>query len=125
MKSGKDRSKTAFQAVNLDVQCRMPLVSHPSFEDFFSNISIVTFIKVSNDLDPVQIVHAICRGAQSNSDRRATRWIKRMTPVTCVRKVLGGGLEEVAREVLGPHFHSEDASKKVTLPSNRVRSGIS
>ena len=34
MKSGKDRSKTPFQAVNLDVQCRMSTVSHPSFECF-------------------------------------------------------------------------------------------
>ena len=88
---------------------------------FSSNICIVTFIKVSNELDPVQIVHTICRDAQFNPDRRATRWIKRMTPVTRIRKILGGGLEEVAREVLEPHFHSEDASKKVILPSNRVR----
>lgn len=73
----------------------------------------VSFIKASERLDPVQLVHSMCVDAQSNPEEKRSRWIKRMTPMTQMGKSLGPGLEDLSRRVLKPHFRS-GVPKKVS-----------
>ncbi|KAK2738957.1 hypothetical protein FQN57_006751 [Myotisia sp. PD_48] len=90
------RSNAPFQVKNLDIPC-------------------LVFVKLDKALDPVEIVHQLCADAQKNPERKRTRWVKRLTPITSMRKILGGGLEELAREVLGPHFHSGGLPKRFAV----------
>ncbi|EEH44426.2 uncharacterized protein PADG_00715 [Paracoccidioides brasiliensis Pb18] len=98
-KSKKDSSP--FQTVKLDIPC-------------------LSFIKIDKSLDPVQIAHRLCTDAQANPDTKRSRWIQRITPISRTEKVLGGGLEQLSREVLKPHFHSGGPPKKYAIrPSIR------
>ncbi|KAL1953141.1 hypothetical protein VTO42DRAFT_3555 [Malbranchea cinnamomea] len=90
------QSKALFRFINLDIPC-------------------LIFIKMHNSLDPVQIVHRLCSDAQANPQNRRCRWIRRLTPITLVQKILGPGLEELAREVLKPHFHSGGPPRKYAI----------
>ncbi|RJE16662.1 THUMP domain protein, partial [Aspergillus sclerotialis] len=55
----------------------------------------------------------LCIDAQAHPETKRSRWIKRMTPATSIRKTLSVDLEALAREMLHPHFHSGGPSKKV------------
>ncbi|KAM5441314.1 hypothetical protein MferCBS31731_003743 [Microsporum ferrugineum] len=90
------RSKAPFQLINLDVPC-------------------LIFVKISKGLDPVEIVHRLCIDAQTHPEQKRSRWVKRLTPITSMRKILGGGLEELAHDVLKPHFHSGGPPKKYAI----------
>ena len=74
----------------------------------------VSFVRTSDAVDPVSLVHSICKDAQSRPDEKKSRFIKRMTPMTLMRKTMGGGLEHVCQTVLRPHFHAGGAAKKVS-----------
>lgn len=86
----------------------------------------MTFVRLDKSIDPVQLVHRLCTEAQAHSETKKSRWIKRMTPVTSIKKTLSVDLEAFAKEVLKPHFHSGGPPKKVgfrpilsaTPPSN-------
>lgn len=71
------------------------------------------FVKINVDIDPVEVAHRLCLDAKANPERKRSRWVKRLIPITLLRKGLGGGFEELAREVLKPHFHSGGPAKKV------------
>ncbi|EFQ98125.1 THUMP domain-containing protein [Nannizzia gypsea CBS 118893] len=90
------RSKAPFRLVSLDVPC-------------------LIFVKSSNTLNPVDIVHRLCIDARTHPERKRSRWVKRLTPITSMRKILGGGLEELARDVLKPHFHSGGPPRKYAI----------
>lgn len=60
------------------------------------------------------LVHRICADAEAKPEQVRCRWIRRLTPITQTRKVLGGGLEELAALVLKPYFHSDGPPKKVS-----------
>ena len=79
------------------------------------DIPCVTFVKTGPGIDPVSLVHAICKDAQSRPDLKRSRFIKRMTPVTMLRKILPDGLEQVCESVLKPHFHSGGSPKKFAI----------
>lgn len=79
------------------------------------DIPCVTFVKTGNWLDPVSLVHSICKDALAKPDQQRSRFIKRMTPMTLMRKTLGNGLEQVCQSVLPPHFHFEAPSKKYAI----------
>ncbi|KAK2809870.1 hypothetical protein FQN50_003511 [Emmonsiellopsis sp. PD_5] len=121
------KSNKPFQAVKLDIPCRMlrPNQSHlpAPIIHLTLNRVVVSFIKIDKALDPVQIAHRLCVEARANPDKKRSRWIQRMTPITLTQKVLGGGLEELSREVLKPHFHSGGPPKKYAIrPSVRNNS---
>lgn len=78
-----------------------------------SNPSPVTFVRMDKSINPVDLVHRLCTEAQANPEKKSSRYIKRMTPVTEVRKTLSVDLEAFAREILKPHFHSGGPPKKV------------
>lgn len=75
----------------------------------------MSFIRVDKSIDPVDLVHGICLEARENPEKKSCRWVLRMTPVTAIRKTLSVNLEEFAKEILKPHFHSGGAPKKVSL----------
>lgn len=70
-------------------------------------------MRLAKHLDPVEIVHDLCREAHLNPERKRTRFIMRMTPMTRMKKILPSGLEDLCEEVLHPYFHSGRAAKKV------------
>ncbi|KAI1625547.1 hypothetical protein EDD37DRAFT_308228 [Exophiala viscosa] len=58
--------------------------------------------------DPVEIVREICLSASSkDSTAPRSRYIKRLTPITRMRKTLNNGLESLCDEVLPPQFQVE------------------
>lgn len=73
----------------------------------------VVFIRVDKSIDPVKLVHDLCAEAKAHPEQKQCRWVRRMTPVSLVRKTLSVELSEFAKTVLGPHFHSGGGSKKV------------
>ena len=79
------------------------------------DIPCVSFVKTAPGIDPVKLVHEICKDASDNSSTKRSRYIKRITPVSLFRKTLRGGLDEVCEAVLKPHFHSGGPSKKFAI----------
>lgn len=78
--------------VTLDIPC-------VSFVRFPSNPAPTT------TLDPVEIVRQICASAShKDSPGPRSRYIKRLTPVSLVRKTLSDGLENLCEQILPPHF---------------------
>ncbi|KAJ5390204.1 uncharacterized protein N7496_001272 [Penicillium cataractarum] len=97
LKPNKDK-KRPFQAIRLEMPC-------------------VIFVRLEKTVDPVELVHRLCAEAQANPETKKSRYVKRMTPVTEVRKTLSVDLEGFAREILKPHFHSGGPPKKAYLPN--------
>jgi hypothetical protein len=73
------------------------------------------FFKVKPPVEPVALVHTICKDAAASAHRKQSRSVKRLTPITLVGKATESGLEEVAQQVLRPHFHEGVKGKKVGL----------
>lgn len=72
---------------------------------------------MDKSIDPVQLVHSLCAEAKANPEKKKGRWVKRMTPVTSIRKTLSVDLESFAKEILKPHFHAGGPPKKVSPTS--------
>ena len=111
-------SSSAFTFVKLDIQCgwyfhdvhrpRRHRLESPGLH------TSVSFVKTGDGIDPVSLVHTICKDAHSKPDQKRSRFIKRMTPMTVMRKTMGGGLEHACQSVLRPHFHAGGSAKKVS-----------
>lgn len=71
--------------------------------------------RIDKSIDPVKLVHDICEDARANPEQRKSRWIKRMIPITQIRKVLSVDLAAFAQEVLQPVFHADDGPKKYAI----------
>jgi len=73
--------------------------------------------------DPVDLVRKICNSAsQRNYTGPRSRYVKRLTPVSLVRKVLPSGLESLCDEVLPAHFkvQSDDPNAAIDQPGVQV-----
>lgn len=81
-------------------------------------IACVSFIRTQPPLDPVNLVLQICEQAYSGSSRQRSRYVKRLTPVSCIRKTLGNGLEQLCEEVLRPVFGNSTITKKFAIRPN-------
>ncbi|CAI7635705.1 unnamed protein product [Penicillium glandicola] len=86
LQPNKDKPRQ-FQPVQMDMPC-------------------VTFMRLDPSIDPVQLVHRLCSEAYAHPETKKSRWIKRMHPVTSIRKTLSVDLAAFAKEILKPHFHS-------------------
>ncbi|KAJ5902785.1 THUMP domain protein [Penicillium taxi] len=95
LQTSKTKSRP-FSATQLDIPC-------------------VTFVRLDKSIEPVELVHRLCTEAQANPEKKSSRYIKRMTPVTEIRKTLSVDLEAFAREILKPHFHSGGPPKKYAI----------
>ena len=63
-------------------------------------------------------MHGLCQGIANGAQPKNLRYVKRLTPITATDKATPQGLETVAKQVLGPHFHGTDqAGKKVCVIS--------
>jgi tRNA acetyltransferase TAN1 len=82
-----------------------------------SPVSVI-FFRTRSPIEPVCFVHQICQELADGAQPRNLRYVKRLTPITTTDKATPQGLETVAKQVLGPHFHGTDqAGKKVSLIS--------
>ncbi|OJJ51611.1 hypothetical protein ASPZODRAFT_148867 [Penicilliopsis zonata CBS 506.65] len=93
------------------------------FREIRLDIPCVTFIRFDKSIDPVKMVHDLCLDAHANPDRKRSRWVKRLNPVSSIRKTLSVDLSEFAKEILKPHFHSGGPPRKYAIrPSIRGKS---
>jgi tRNA acetyltransferase TAN1 len=72
----------------------------------------VIFFKTVSPIVPTELVRVICEDAANRPERKQTRSVKRLTPMTTIGKATEKGLEEVAQQVLAPHFHQDGAPGK-------------
>jgi tRNA acetyltransferase TAN1 len=78
------------------------------------DIPCVSFVRFPTGLTrgPADVITKICADAQKNPGRQRSRFIKRLTPLSRVRKVMSGGIEELCEEVLpqvfGPGWGPDD-----------------
>jgi tRNA acetyltransferase TAN1 len=79
------------------------------------DIPCVSFARTGRGIDPVSLVRRICQDASEHPMQMRSRYIKRMTPITLIRKTLSGGLEQLCDVVLKPYFHSGGPSKKFAI----------
>jgi len=77
------------------------------------------FFRCRAPVEPVSFVHAICEDA-SMADRKRSRHVKRLTPISFTGKATERGLEEVAQQVLAPHFHQAGSGSKKVCTWTRV-----
>jgi tRNA acetyltransferase TAN1 len=89
------KKSSLFQTVKFDLPC-------------------LSFVRFDKSIDPEQLVHRICLDAHANPDKKRSRYIQRLTPARSIRKTLSVDLEEFAREILKPHFHSGGPPMKVS-----------
>lgn len=76
----------------------------------------VIFFKTGQPVEPVAFVQKICQDAADGVEQTRCRFVKRLTPITAINKATERGLDDVAQQVLAPHFHGSDRSgKKVSL----------
>ncbi|KAJ5132851.1 hypothetical protein N7448_007009 [Penicillium atrosanguineum] len=104
LQTSKDK-KRPFQGMQLEMPC----------VEGRANPSTVIFLRLDKSIDPVSLVHRLCSEAQAHPDTKNSRWIKRMTPVSTLRKTLSVDLEAFAKEILKPHFHSGGPPKKYAI----------
>ncbi|CAG8197380.1 unnamed protein product [Penicillium nalgiovense] len=116
---GKNRQ---FQPMQMDMPCgKSPIYSKMlrlcarSQRCSSILILIVTFMRLDPSIDPVQLVHRLCSEAHAHPETKKSRWIKRMHPVTSIRKTLSVDLTAFAKEILKPHFHSGGPPKTYAI----------
>ncbi|KAJ5494147.1 hypothetical protein N7463_010234 [Penicillium fimorum] len=95
LQPNKDK-KRRFQPIQMDMPC-------------------VTFMRLDPSIDPVELVHRLCTEAYAHPETKKSRWIKRMHPVTSIRKTMSVDLAAFAKEILKPHFHSGGPLKTVSF----------
>lgn len=82
-KKGKDMPPRLFQPIKLSVQC-------------------VLFFKVDEKINPVEFVEKICEAAAQGTVK--SRFLNRLTPMTCMERANERGLEDVCKTVLAKSF---------------------
>jgi tRNA acetyltransferase TAN1 len=72
------------------------------------------FFKVQPAIDPVDLCYRICKDISANPDKKLTRYVNRISPMTLIGKANEKDLAEVTTNVLRPHFQLaiQDASTK-------------
>ncbi|KAE9994546.1 hypothetical protein EG327_008059 [Venturia inaequalis] len=90
--------------VGAEIEKELQGLKKPQTEPLFSSIKLDTpclaFFKVRAPIEPVAFVHTICKDAAASAHPTES------------------GLEEVAQQVLRPHFHEGAKGKKFAIRSN-------
>lgn len=77
------------------------------------------FFQTREPVDPVSFVHEICQSASQSGQRKSSRFIQRLTPMTKMAKATENGLAGLAKDVLAPYFHGEGTrGKKFAIRPN-------
>ncbi|KAI0475180.1 hypothetical protein GGR56DRAFT_644897 [Xylariaceae sp. FL0804] len=76
------------------------------FEPIRMNLDCLLFMRTRAPVDPVALVHEVCKDAKQATSRGQwrSRFINKFTPVTYTGRATEKGVEEVAKRVLGEHF---------------------
>lgn len=102
--------------IEAEIQRELENMSKQTMEPLFTHIRLdtdcVVFFKTRPPVEPVSFVHAICAEAASSAERKQSRFVKRLTPMTVMGKATDKGLDEIIQQVLAPHFHGPDCSGK-------------
>ncbi|KAJ5155623.1 hypothetical protein N7492_008426 [Penicillium capsulatum] len=85
------------------------------FETLQFDMPCVTFVRLDKSIDPVPLVHRLCTEARAHPEQKKSRYIKRMTPVSEIKKTLSVDLAAFAKDILKPHFHSGGPPKKYAI----------
>ncbi|KAF8866085.1 hypothetical protein BDZ45DRAFT_700739 [Acephala macrosclerotiorum] len=86
MDKKQDKSTKLFTPVHVDLAC-------------------VLFFKTQPTINPVDLVHRICKEVASNPKIRRMRYVNRLTPMTVIGKATEKGLDEVSKLVLSKYFN--------------------
>ncbi|KAK5122015.1 hypothetical protein LTR16_004174, partial [Cryomyces antarcticus] len=108
----KPTSQPLFTHVRLDIECGGLVLPYASYTQL---TFLVMFFKTRAPIEPVAFVHRICEDAAQTPDRKRTRLVQRLSPMSLMGKATENGLAEVARQVLAPHFHGPDSAEKKRL----------
>ncbi|KAJ9637994.1 hypothetical protein H2204_004584 [Knufia peltigerae] len=93
--------------------------SNPKLSFITLDIPCVSFIrfpansKGETSLNPVDTVRNVCEEAsRKDSTGPRSRYVKRLTPVSMIRKTLNNGLESLCDEVLPPEFRVDSTDEE-------------
>lgn len=101
------------------------------FEYVHLDLPCLLFFKTRAPVDPVDLVHRICKEVVANPDIRKMKYINRLSPVSVIVKANEKGLEELASIVLAKHFqlseseNEQSASKAEESNSNASPPSVS
>ncbi|KAF2200943.1 hypothetical protein GQ43DRAFT_432039 [Delitschia confertaspora ATCC 74209] len=102
--------------IEAEIKKELSGISKPSSEPLFTSVKLETacllFFKTRPPIEPVSFVHAICSDAANGVKPKGCRFVKRLTPITAIGKATEKGIDEVALEVVAPHFHGPDNTGK-------------
>lgn len=74
------------------------------FEYVFLDLPCLLFFKARPPIDPVDLVHRICKDVVEDPGIRKMKYVNRLSPVTTTAKATEKGLQELAASVLSKHF---------------------
>ncbi|KAF2634584.1 hypothetical protein P280DRAFT_474535 [Massarina eburnea CBS 473.64] len=98
------------------IQKEIEGIRKPTKDPFFKNAQISTaclvFFKARKPVEPVKFVQNICQDVADGKRLSRCNFVKRLTPIEAMDKATDRGLEDVARQVIAPHFHGADQARK-------------
>ncbi|KAG0155185.1 hypothetical protein PDIDSM_759 [Penicillium digitatum] len=104
LQPSKDKTRQ-FQPIQMDMPCgRSRIFPQNAISLGRSDLGALT-----------RLVHRLCSEAHAHPETKKSRWIKRMHPVTSIRKTLSVDLAAFAKEILKPHFHSGGPPKTYAI----------
>ncbi|KAF2786279.1 hypothetical protein K505DRAFT_260211 [Melanomma pulvis-pyrius CBS 109.77] len=102
--------------IEAEIQKELDGIRKPTAKPLFTSVKLDTqcliFFKTGQPVDPVTFVQKICQDAADGVEQTRCRFVKRLTPITAIDKATERGLDDVAQQVLAPHFHGPDRSGK-------------
>ncbi|OQO12408.1 hypothetical protein B0A48_03050 [Cryoendolithus antarcticus] len=115
----------AAEDIEKSLEAEIASMKKPSTAHLFSPVKIdvqcVVFFKTVTPVNPVNLVSRICEDAVANPQRKRTRTVKRLVPMTLMGRASAEGLEKVATEVLAPHFHTEPVLSRTYAIRTNIR----
>ncbi|KAK4913561.1 hypothetical protein LTR28_013754, partial [Elasticomyces elasticus] len=118
LSEAKDDAADGSADINIEADIAQELeglrkpVADPPIQSVRIDVQCVLFFKTRPPIEPVAFVRRICEDAAKDTERKRTRFAKRLTPMTLMGKATEKGIEEVAKQVLAPHFHQEPIVQK-------------
>ncbi|OCK84413.1 hypothetical protein K432DRAFT_289061 [Lepidopterella palustris CBS 459.81] len=102
--------------IEAEIQKELQDIRKPAVKAHFTNIRLDTqclvFFKTRPPIEPAPFVHAICTDAANSAERKQSRFVKRLTPITMTGKATEKDIEQMAPQVLAPHFHGAATLEK-------------